>query len=136
MKLLTIEKRKQVEHILGPRTVYAILLEGRVVGSSERKSRARKDANEGLTVSEEQYQERFWQPRLDGIALDTATKEFLAIEFNRTQDARSNYVEKGNNSCSGAVQEFANGSPIGRSSQWVESTRDSVCRRDVQIHSC
>jgi hypothetical protein len=26
--------------------------------------------------------------------LDTATKEFLAIEFKRTQDARSNYVER------------------------------------------
>jgi hypothetical protein len=26
--------------------------------------------------------------------LDTATKEFLAIEFKRTQDARSKYVEK------------------------------------------
>jgi hypothetical protein len=53
-----------------------------------------KDANEGLPVSEEQYQERFWRRRLDGIGLDTATKEFLAIEFKRTQDARSNYVER------------------------------------------
>jgi hypothetical protein len=26
--------------------------------------------------------------------LDTATKEFLAIKFKRTQDARSNYVER------------------------------------------
>jgi len=26
--------------------------------------------------------------------VDTATKEFLAIEFKRTQDARSNYVER------------------------------------------
>ena len=26
--------------------------------------------------------------------MDTATKEFLAIEFKRTQDARSNYVER------------------------------------------
>ena len=34
-----------------------------------------KDANEGLPVSEEQYQERFWRRRLDGIGLDTATKE-------------------------------------------------------------
>jgi hypothetical protein len=53
-----------------------------------------KDAHEGLPVSEEQYQERFWRRRLDGIGLDTATKEFLAIEFKRTQDARSNYVER------------------------------------------
>ena len=51
-------------------------------------------ANEGPPVPEEQYQERFWRRRLDGIGLDTATKGFLAIEFKRTQDARSNYVEK------------------------------------------
>ena len=51
-------------------------------------------ANEGPPVPEEQYQERFWRRRLDGIGLDTATNEFLAIEFKRTQDARSNYVER------------------------------------------
>ena len=45
-------------------------------------------------VSEEQYQERFWRRRLDGIGLDTVNKELLAIEFKRTRDARSNYVEK------------------------------------------
>ncbi len=31
---------------------------------------------------------------IDGIGLDSINKEFLAIEFNQTQDARSNYVEK------------------------------------------
>jgi hypothetical protein len=51
-------------------------------------------ANEGPPVSEEQYQEGFWRRRLDGIGLDTATKEFLAIQFKRTQDARSNYGER------------------------------------------
>ena len=30
----------------------------------------------------------------DGIGLDTVNKELLAIEFKRTRDARSNYVEK------------------------------------------
>jgi hypothetical protein len=49
-------------------------------------------ANEGPTVPEE-HQERFWRRKLDGIGLDTATKEFLTIEFKRTQDARNNYVE-------------------------------------------
>ncbi len=53
-----------------------------------------KEANEGPPVLEEQYQERFWRRRLDGIGLDTATREFLAIEVKRTQDARSNYVER------------------------------------------
>jgi hypothetical protein len=53
-----------------------------------------KEASEGPPVPEEQYQERFWRQRLDGIGLNTATKEFLAIEFKRTQDARGNYVER------------------------------------------
>ena len=53
-----------------------------------------KDAKEGSPVPEEQYQERFWRRRLDGIGLDTINKELLAIEFKRTRDARSNYVEK------------------------------------------
>ena len=30
----------------------------------------------------------------DGVGLDTVNKEFLAIEFKRTQDTRSNYEEK------------------------------------------
>ena len=53
-----------------------------------------KDANEESPASEEQYQERFWRRRLDGIGLDTVNREFLTIEFKRTQDARSNYVAK------------------------------------------
>jgi hypothetical protein len=51
-----------------------------------------QEANEGPPVTEEQYQERFWRRRLDAIGLDMLTKEFLAIGFKRTQDARSNYV--------------------------------------------
>ena len=43
---------------------------------------------------EEQYQERFWRRRLDCIGLDVVTKEFLAIEFNRIQDMRSNHVDE------------------------------------------
>jgi hypothetical protein len=54
----------------------------------------RRVANEGPPVPEEQYQERFWRRRLDGIGLDTATKKLLTIEFNGTQDARSNYAER------------------------------------------
>jgi hypothetical protein len=57
---------QQLGYTLGSRTVYAILLEGGIV----------------------------WRRRLDGICLDSINKEFLAIEFKRTQDARSNYVEK------------------------------------------
>jgi hypothetical protein len=53
-----------------------------------------KEAQEGLPVPEDQYQERFWRRRLDGIGWDTVKKEFLAIEFKRTQDMRSNYAEE------------------------------------------
>ena len=52
------------------------------------------EAHAGLPVPEEQYQERFWRRRLDGIGLDTTAKEFLAIEFKRTQDMKSDYVER------------------------------------------
>ena len=52
------------------------------------------EANEGPPVPEEQYQERFWRRRLDGIELDTANQEFPAIEFKRAQDAKRNYVER------------------------------------------
>ena len=48
-----------------------------------------KEAKEGSPVPEDQYQERFWRRRLDGIGLDTVNKELLAIEFKRTRDARS-----------------------------------------------
>jgi hypothetical protein len=34
-----------------------------------------KDAGEGQPVLEEQFQERFWRRRLDGIGLETVTKE-------------------------------------------------------------
>jgi hypothetical protein len=53
-----------------------------------------KGASEGQPPTEEQYQERFWRRRLDGIGLDVVTKEFLTIEFKRTQDMRSNHVDE------------------------------------------
>ena len=54
-----------------------------------------KGASEGQPPTEEQYKERFWwQSPLDGIGLDVVTKEFLAIEFKRTQDMRSNHVDE------------------------------------------
>jgi hypothetical protein len=34
------------------------------------------------------------EAELDGIGLDKAAKEFLAIEFKRTQDASRSYVER------------------------------------------
>ena len=60
----------------------------------QRKRKNEKEGSEESSVSEDQHQERFWRRRLDGIGLDTITKVFLAIEFKRTQDARSNYLER------------------------------------------
>ena len=53
-----------------------------------------KEGSEESSVSEEQYQERFWRRTLDGIGLDTVNRVFLHIEFKRTRDARSNSVER------------------------------------------
>ncbi len=66
--------------------------------------------------------------------MDTATKEFLAIELKRKQDARRNYAERA--IVAQAVQEFADRSPSGPLSQRVEGTPSSVCERDLRIHSC
>jgi hypothetical protein len=76
-------------------------------------------ASVGQPPTEKQYQERFWRRRLDGIGLDVVTKEFLAIEFKRTQDKQS----RGRDSGGGpeAVQKLADGSPSDRSKQgWKE----------------
>ena len=93
-------------------------------------------AKEGPPVLEEQYQEQLWRRRLDGIGLDTATKEFQAIEFKRTQDARSNYVERATTVGQEQYKSLLTGLQSGRSSKRVEGPTDRVCRRDVRIHSC
>ena len=48
----------------------------------------------GRRYQKSSIKKRFWRRRLDRIGLDTVNKELLAIEFKRTRDARSNYVEK------------------------------------------
>ncbi len=96
-----------------------------------------QEANEGPPVPEEQYQERLWWRRLDGIGLDTATKEFLAIEFKRTQDARSNYVERATAVAQKQYKSLLTDlQAVGQVKGWKEGATDSVCKRDVRIHSC
>jgi hypothetical protein len=68
-----------------------------------------QETNEGPPVPEDQYQERSWRRRLDGIGLDTATKEFLAIEFKRTQDARIDYVERATAGAQGQYKSLLTG---------------------------
>ena len=96
MKLLTTE----TESSLGPRwdqeqcTQFCSKEELWEAAKEEEMKIPWKDAKEGSRAPEEQYQERFWHRRLDRIGLDTINKELLAIEFKRTRDARSKYVEK------------------------------------------
>ena len=45
-------------------------------------------------ASEQQYEERFWRRRLDGIALDSVGKKCYLIEFKRTRDRRHSYEER------------------------------------------
>ena len=92
MRLLTIETESRLGTLWDQEECNQFCSEGelREAARDEEMKIPWKDANEGLPVSEEQYQERFWWRRLDGIGFDKATKEFLAIEFKRTKDAKSN----------------------------------------------
>ena len=45
-------------------------------------------------ASEQQYEERFWRRKLDGIALDIVGKKCYLIEFKRTRDRRHSYEER------------------------------------------
>ena len=87
-------------------------------------------------VPEVQYQERFWRRRLDGIGLVTATKEFLAIEFKQTQDARSNYVERATAVAQEQYKSLMMGlQTVGQVKGWKVQQIVFV-GRDVRIHSC
>ena len=95
-----------------------------------------KEVHEGLSVSDDQYQERFWRRRQDGIGLDTVNREFLAIEFKTNARYEKQLCGEGDSSGSNAVKELAGGSPSGRSSQRVADTTNCVCRWGVWIGSC
>jgi len=137
MKLLTIETESRLGTLWDQEqcTQFCSKDELWEAAKEEEKKIPWKDANEGPPVSEEHYQERFWRRRLDGIGLDTATKEFLAIEFKRTQDVRSNYVEK----ATAVAQEKYKSlltvlQAVGQLKGW--EVQPGVRRRDVRIRSC
>jgi len=96
MKLLTIETESRLDTLWDQEqcTQFCSRDELWEAAKEEEMKIPWKAANEGSPIPEEQYQEQFWRRRLDGIGLDTANKEFLAIEFKRTRDARSSYVER------------------------------------------
>ena len=89
MRLLTIETESRLATLWDQEECNKFSSEEELweAASDEEMKILWRAANEGPPVPEEQYQERFWRRRLNGIGLDTATKEFLAIEFKRTQDA-------------------------------------------------
>ena len=53
-----------------------------------------RDRDESALVSEQDFEERFWRRRLDGIAMDRSGKKCFPIEFKRTQDGRHTYQER------------------------------------------
>jgi hypothetical protein len=94
-------------------------------GPPNRRSSIKKDSVTGGAVSRKIQCRR----RLDGIGLDTATKELLAIEFKRTQDARSNYVERATAVAQEQYQSLLTGlQAVGQVKGW------KVQQRDVWIH--
>jgi hypothetical protein len=90
MKLLTIETENALGTLWDQEQCMQFCSKDELweVAKEEEMKIPWKETSEGQPVPEDQYQERFWRRRLDGIGLDTETKEFLAIEFKRTQDAR------------------------------------------------
>jgi hypothetical protein len=96
MKLLTVETESRLGTLWDQEQCMQLCSKDELweAAKAEEMKIPWKEANEESPVSEEQYQERFWRRRLDGVGLDTVNKEFLAIEFKRTQDTRSNYEEK------------------------------------------
>ena len=92
MKLLTLERESRLGTLWDQEqcTQFCTKDELWEAAKEEKMKIPWKEVHEGLSVSEDQYQERFWRRRLDGIGLDTENREFLAIEFKRTQDMRSN----------------------------------------------
>jgi hypothetical protein len=96
MKLLTVETERRLGTLWDQEQCIQLCSKDELweAAKEEEMKIPWKEANEESPVSEEQYQERFWRRRLDGVGLDTVNKEFLAIEFKRTQDTRINYEEK------------------------------------------
>ena len=96
MKLLTLEKESSLGSLWDQEQCAQFCSKDELWEASKEEEMKIpwEEAQEGLPVPEDQYQERFCRRRLDGIGLDTVNREFLAIEFKRTQDMRSNHAEE------------------------------------------
>jgi hypothetical protein len=94
MKLLTLERESSLGSLWDQEQCAQFCSKDELWEAAKEEEMKIPWIQEGLPVPEDQYQERFWRRRLDGIGLDTVNKEFLAIEFKRTQDTRSNYEER------------------------------------------
>ena len=63
-----------------------------------------KEAQEGLSVPEDQYQERFWRRRLDGIGLDTVNKRIPGHRIQTNARHEKQLCGRGDESSPKAVQ--------------------------------
>ena len=81
MKLLTIEKESRLGTLWDQEQCTQFCSKDELwdAAKEEEMRIPWKEESEESSVSEEQYQERFWRRRLDGIGLDTVNRVFLAI---------------------------------------------------------
>ena len=81
MKLLTLERESSLGSLWDQEQCAQFCSKDELWEAAKEEEMKIPWIQEGLPVPEDQYQERFWRRRRDGIGLDTATEEFLAIEF-------------------------------------------------------
>ena len=76
MKILTVETERRVGILWDQEQCIQLCSKDELweAAKEEEMKIPWKEANEESPVSEEQYQERFWRRRLDGIGLDTVNK--------------------------------------------------------------
>jgi hypothetical protein len=81
MKLLTIEKESRLGTLWDQEQCAQFCSKDELweAAKEEEMRIPWKEGSEESSVSEKQYQERFWRRRLDGIGLDTVNRVFLAI---------------------------------------------------------
>jgi hypothetical protein len=77
MKLLTLERERSLGSLWDQEQCAQFCSKDELweAAKEEEMKIPWKEVQEGLPVPEDQYQERFWRRRLDGIGLDTVNKQ-------------------------------------------------------------
>jgi hypothetical protein len=135
MKLLTIERESRLGTLWDQEQCTQVCCKEELweAAKEEEMRIPWKEGGEESSVSEKQYQERSWRRRLDGIGLHTVIRVFLAVEFKRTQDSRSNHVER----AAAAVQDqykslLAGIQAVGRVNGWQAQQIDPIRQKLVR----